>query len=385
MASPDESLCFASLKLFDIMPIKTHYYKVLRPFLFALPAETAHNLSIFALRKNLVPEQKRYENEKLQTQLFGINFKNPVGLAAGFDKNAECIAGLAKQNFGFIELGTTTPVPQAGNAKPRMFRLKKYNAVINRLGFNNEGVELFSQRLREWRFSNIKKSDIKIGANIGKNAKSPNDSSDYLKCMEKVYGLSDYITINISSPNTANLRDLHSEAVLEKFITDLIKKRNELAKKKELKVPLLLKISPDLKDDEFESVARIVLETGIDGVIISNTTIKRDFAKEESFAENKYQGGLSGKPLFKKSTTAIAKFYELTGGKVPIIGVGGIFTFEDAYAKIRAGASLVQIYTGLVYNGFSMVNRINKGIVVLLHKDGFNHISEAVGIDAVKK
>lgn len=356
----------------------------MRPFVFLLQPETAHNLSIFALQKNLIPEQEQYTNPALKTNVFGIDFKNPVGLGAGFDKNAECLPALAEQNFGFVEVGTTTPEPQAGNPKPRIFRLTKHEAIINRLGFNNDGVELFSQKLREWRFRNTEKPDVKIGANIGKNAKSSVDAADYLKCMDKVYGLSDYITINISSPNTANLRDLHNEDMLETFIMELLTKRAELIDKKEIKVPLLLKISPDLKEGELEKVAEIVLKSQvsgnkIDGVILTNTTIKRNFAGEESFAENKYQGGLSGRPLFKKSTAQIKKFYELTNGQVPIIGVGGVFSAEDAYAKIKAGASLVQAYTGFIYNGFSMVNKINKGLVELMERDGYKSISEAVG------
>jgi dihydroorotate dehydrogenase len=364
--------------------IKNNYYPVVRPAMFALPPEAAHNATIFALKNNLVPAQEQYGNEMLKVQAFGLNFKNPVGLAAGFDKNAECLRALSGQNFGFAEFGTTTPEPQSGNPKPRIFRLVNHKAIINRLGFNNEGAELFSQKLREWRYANTTKPEIIIGANIGKNAKSTTDAADYLKCMDKVYGLSDYITINISSPNTANLRDLHNEDMLGAFISELLQKREELIAKKDVKVPMLLKISPDLKDAEFEKVAEIVLNSNvngnkIDGVILTNTTIKRNFAGEEAFAENKYQGGLSGKPLFKKSTAQIKRFYELTNGKVPIIGVGGIFSAEDAYAKIQAGACLVQAYTGFVYKGFGLVNQINKGLVALMQRDGVKNISELVG------
>lgn len=347
-----------------------------------LPPEAAHNIAIFVLRNDWLPYDQKFVDKKLETTVAGLKFRNPVGIAAGFDKNAECISGLMHRNFGFVEVGTVTPAPQKGNEKPRMFRLPKYEAVINRLGFNNEGVEVFSQRLRQWKYSKIRINDLIVGANIGKNKNSPNDASDYLKCFEKVYGLCDYITINISSPNTPGLREIQKKEVLEMLVTQLSERRDELAGKFSFKTPLFLKISPDENDETLNDIADIVLKGGIDGVILTNTTVKKDNITIETFAEKHAQGGLSGKPLFERSTEVLKQFYKVTEGKIPLIGVGGISSAEDAYLKIRAGASLVQIYTALIYKGFSLVNEVNKGLVELLERDGFMSIKEAVGVDA---
>lgn len=347
----------------------------------SLPPEAAHNLTVWALKNNMVPAQEAYTSKSLKTKLFGLDFRNPVGISAGFDKNAECIVGLADQNFGFIELGTVTPVAQKGNPKPRIFRIKDHNAVINRLGFNNKGVELFSQRLRQWKYNSITLRDVIVGANIGKNKSSPNDSSDYIKAMKNVYGLCDYITINISSPNTPDLRKMQDKGHFERLISDITKKRRSLAKKFNITTPILVKISPDEDDQTLSDIAEIVLKYKIDGVIVSNTSVNMEIFDDLGFAEKKPNGGLSGPPIFDLSTKVLAKFYRLTKGKIPLIGVGGISSAEDAYKKIRNGASLVQAYTGFIYNGFGLVNEINEGLVKLLKKDKLKNISEAVGAD----
>ncbi len=348
--------------------------------MFLLPPELAHNIAVFVLSNDWLPYNQKFTDRKLETEIAGLKFRNPVGMAAGFDKNAECISGLMHQNFGFVEVGTVTPIPQKGNQKPRMFRFIKDEAVINRLGFNNKGIEIFSQKLRQWKYSKLGVNELIVGANIGKNKQSPNDASDYLKCFERVCGLCDYVTINISSPNTPGLRDIQKKETLELLVKQLSDRRNELANKLAITTPLFLKISPDETDEALSDIAEIALSGKIEGVILSNTTVNKDHISE-GFAEKHSQGGLSGKPLLDRSTLALRKFYKLTGGKVPLIGVGGISSAEDAYAKIRAGASLVQIYTALIYKGFSLVNQINKGLVQLLEKDGFMSIKEAVGAD----
>ena len=317
----------------------------------------------------------------LVNKVFGLEFQNPVGLAAGFDKNAKCLYALSDQNFGFVEVGTVTPVGQPGNEKPRLFRVSDKKAIINRMGFNNDGVELFSQRLRQWKYAGFSKKELIVGANIGKNKDSANDASDFLKCLEKVYGLCDYVVINISSPNTPGLRDLQKADQLERFLTEFKARKLEIRTKYKGRLPVLIKISPDENDKNLKEIADVLVKKKVNGIIISNTSIKPGIIGKEGFAENKTVGGISGRPLFKHSNETLENFYRYSEGKIPIIGVGGIFTAKDAYEKIRRGASLVQIYTGLIYKGFGMVNEINKGLVELLEKDGFTHISEAIGVD----
>jgi dihydroorotate dehydrogenase len=352
------------------------YYNFIKPLVFKFQPETAHNLAISALKRNLIPSQKIYSDEILKSNLFGLDFLNPIGLAAGFDKNAEAVKNLSSQGFGFIEVGTITPKPQEGNPRPRIFRLEEDSAIINRLGFNNKGLEYFEQNLKQ-NYPN--ETGVILGANIGKNKDAANDETDYVTCLEAVYGLSDYITINISSPNTPNLREMQKREILEGFISSLVRKRNSLAKKNgNKKIPMLLKIAPDNKDAELENIADISLKNKIDGVIISNTTISRPALKSPYYSE---AGGLSGKPLNKISTDSLKKFAKLTQGKVPIIGVGGVSNAEDAYNKIKNGASLVQIYSALIYSGFEMVSEVNENLSKLLQKDGFRNIKEAVGAD----
>lgn len=358
-----------------------NYYKIIRPFLFMLPPEVAHNFAIWSLSKNLVPKQDIYRNKMLVSKVFGLEFQNPVGLAAGFDKNAKCIPALSDQNFGFVEVGTVTPIPQEGNTKPRLFRITDKQAIINRMGFNNEGIELYSQRLRQWKYAGFTKKELIVGANIGKNKSTPNDANDFLICLEKVYGLCDYVVINISSPNTPGLRDLQKADQLKLFLTEIKRRKLEIRTKYKGRLPLLIKISPDENDDNLREIAEVLVKKKINGVIISNTSIKKNLIMDEGFAENKTTGGISGKPIFKLSTETVEKFYRYSEGKVPIIAVGGISSAEDAYEKIRKGASLIQIYSALIYQGFGLVNEINKGLVELLKRDGFNSISEAVGTD----
>lgn len=342
--------------------------------LHLLPPEPAHNLALWALRSNLLPAQKMEYKLALAQNIFGLQFKNPVGIAAGFDKNAVAVNPLLKQGFGFVEAGTVTPLPQDGNPKPRIFRLPEDEAVINRLGFNNNGLEVF--------IKNFTKHNKKLGiagANIGKNKDTINAADDYVKGVHAVYPFADYITINISSPNTKGLRDLQNAKALAELLTEIIKARNEAKKKYNKIVPLLLKIAPDIDSGEREDIAQIITEKQIDGLIVSNTTISRP----ETLASInlKETGGLSGCPLFAMSNQVLSDMYRLTDGKIPIIGVGGIASPQDAYTKIRNGASLVQLYTALIYQGLSLVRSINNELPQLLARDGFKHISEAIGVD----
>lgn len=347
------------------------FYKIIKPLIFTLPAETAHDMAIAALRYGLVQFPKNKEFAQLETELFGIKFKNPVGLAAGFDKNGVAISPLLSSGFGFVEVGTCTPVAQKGNDKPRLFRLAADKAIINRFGFNNKGASIFIENLKKRPNHGI------VGANIGKNKTSLDSTADYLTMLEKVYGLSDYITINISSPNTPGLRDLQGKEALDDLLSAVALKRAELGKKK---TPILVKISPDTSAHQRADIAEVIIKHGIDGLIVSNTTIgKRDMLSSSSAKES---GGLSGKPLFELSTENLRDMYRLTNGKIPIIGVGGIFSGDDAYKKIKAGASLVQIYSSLIYEGFGLIPRIKERLCELLHNDGFKNISEAVGVEA---
>ncbi|MDX2072818.1 MAG: quinone-dependent dihydroorotate dehydrogenase [Alphaproteobacteria bacterium] len=347
--------------------------RLLLPFVHLLPPEQAHALGLWALKRSLLPSAPITPNPFLEQKLFGLPFANPVGLAAGFDKNAEATGPLLRQGFGFVEAGTVTPLPQEGNPAPRMFRLKKDAAVINRLGFNNKGIDAFVHSL-----SAREKGGI-VGANIGKNKNAEDAIGDYVTCLNAVYAYADYIAINISSPNTQGLRTLQKREQLTQLLTTLMTARNRHIAAQGKKVPLLLKIAPDLSEPEMEDVADVALSLAVDGIIISNTTIKRPRTLQSSLHGE--QGGLSGAPLFALSTEVLARMYVLTKGAIPLVGVGGISTAQDAYKKIRAGASLVQLYTALVYQGFGVVRDIVEGLPVLLAKDGFAHISDAVGVD----
>jgi len=344
-------------------------FTLLRPLIHRLPPESAHNLGLWALQKGLWPASRPLSFPSLATEAFGLHFKNPIGLAAGFDKNAVAIDALLAQGFGFVEAGTVTPRPQPGNPKPRIFRLGEDQAVINRLGFNNHGLKSFRQ--------NFARRDTHAGiagANIGKNKEATDAVADYVTGLHKVHGIADYITINISSPNTQGLRDLQQRDALGQLLAALAEARANYP----ARVPLLLKVAPDLTPGEREDVAQAVLAHGIDGLIVSNTTLSRPDLKS---AHSKETGGLSGRPLFTLSTESLRDFYRLTAGKIPLVGVGGISSAQDAYTKIRAGATLVQLYTALVYQGFGIVRDIQSGLDILLARDGFTHIRQAVGAD----
>ena len=343
-------------------------YSLARPFLFAMDAETAHEhtLAMLAHTQN-TPLAWAYCQERVQDPitLAGLKFPNRVGLAAGLDKNAQCIDGLAAMGFGFVEVGTVTPKGQPGNPKPRMFRLTQANALINRLGFNNEGLDAFlaNVKLAKFRTNTAKQGStpMLLGLNIGKNAATPieNAADDYLICLDGVYPHADYVTVNISSPNTKNLRELQSDEALDALIGTLAKRRAELAQQHHKQVPVFIKIAPDLERDQIAVIAatlkRHCVHEGTPswGVIATNTTIARDAVQGMAHAHE--AGGLSGAPVFEKSNEVIRQLRAAMGPNFPIIGVGGILSGADAVAKIQAGADVVQIYTGLIYKGSALV------------------------------
>ena len=328
-------------------------YSLARPFLFALDAERAHALGLesieLAYRSGTSPLLARPVQE-LPTRAFGLTFPNPVGLAAGLDKNGAHIDALLALGFGFVEVGTITPRAQAGNPKPRMFRLPQHNAVINRLGFNNEGVDVLVRNVERAR----RKNGL-LGINIGKNKDTSNEraASDYLYCLERVYPLADYITVNISSPNTAGLRELQEEQALRHLVGALREAQEELGAQHGKRVPMLVKIAPDLSDEDIDAVARVLSDLSVDGVIATNTTVSRISVQDHKHAHE--SGGLSGGPLMNQSTMVLRKLRTRLPDSIPLIGVGGILSGADAVAKMSAGASLVQCYSGLIYRGPDLV------------------------------
>ncbi len=354
-------------------------YKIFRPAIFQIDPEIAHNLAIDFLRfcpktATLFCLNREYNN--LQIKEFGLNFKNPVLMAAGFDKNAQVALTLEKFGFGAVECGTVTPIPQQGNDKPRIFRLEEDKAIINRLGFNNLGADIFAENIDQI----SKKIQIPLGINIGKNKDTENALEDYLPLLERFYNQASYITINISSPNTKNLRDLQKQDHLDLFLNEIMKKKNELKNKNGKDVAILLKVAPDLNLDEQYNIAEIVMRNSVNGMIISNTTIDRNLnLKNKNSSET---GGLSGKPLLTKSNEVLKNFYKFTDGKIPLIGIGGISSAADAYEKIKCGASLVQIYSAFIYEGFGLVEKIKRELSRMVEQDGFKNISEAVGVSS---
>lgn len=338
-------------------------------------AETAHRLGVLAAKYNIVPrKQKTPDSPILSSVVFGREFSNPVGLAAGFDKDGEGVRGLTKIGFGFIEIGSVTPEPQPGNPKPRVFRLKEDKAVINRYGFNSEGHEAVYNRLKD---RVTEQDNCLLGINLGKNKSSTDPISDYTQGVEKFSRLADYLVVNISSPNTPGLRDLQGKQKLQNLLDKVIERRDEM----EVRKPLLVKIAPDLTDRDKEDIAAVVTSRKgyVNGLIISNTTVRRPPSlRNPSKTE---EGGLSGPPVRDMSTKTIADMYRLTNGSIPIIGVGGVSSGQEAYKKIRSGASLVQLYTALVYEGPPVVKKIKRELEELLRRDGFKSISEAVGAD----
>lgn len=340
---------------------------MLRPILFGFDAESAHGLSLAALR--MLP---RYRTDpviaELASDVAGLRFPSPVGLAPGYDKNAEIFAKAYGLGFGFVEIGTVTPLPQAGNPRPRLFRLVEDHAVINRMGFNNEGMEAAAARIaavpRDRRGG-------PLGINIGANKDSEDRIADYEKAMVRLAPLADYVTVNISSPNTPGLRALQDKAALD----DLLLRVRAAAPGGP---PLFLKVAPDLEPADVDDIAAVALDRGIDALIVSNTTISRPPLKSRHAGET---GGLSGAPLKDLAQQRLIDFRKASGGQLPLIGVGGIASAEDAYARIRAGASLVQLYSALVYEGPWLARAINRGLASLLRQDGFRNVADAVGAD----
>jgi len=338
-------------------------YELIKPLLFQFDPENIHYAVTGGLRranriwgvKSLLKNLYQLEDKRLEREVMGLKFKNPLGLAAGFDKNASMIEELAEFGFGFIEIGTVTPLPQPGNEKPRMFRLPQDNALINRMGFNNQGVDVVAARLKQ-----VDRKGLIIGGNIGKNKLTPNEDavSDYIKCFDRLFDVVDYFVVNVSSPNTPGLRELQEKEPL-KHILNTLQQRNN---KNNISRPILLKIAPDLTNSQLDDIIEIVMETKIAGVIATNTTISRD---DLLSSENlkKESGGLSGKPLTLRSTEVIRYLSEKSEKSFVIIGVGGIHSPDDAIEKIKAGAALIQIYTGFIYEGPGLIKRILKGLL----------------------
>ncbi|PST81926.1 dihydroorotate dehydrogenase (quinone) [Pedobacter yulinensis] len=341
-------------------------YRIIKPIFFKFDPEKIHHFVVKRLKwahdslplgKTIIRSSFDVNVHGLEREVFGIRFKNPVGLAAGFDKNGEYVEALSSLGFGFIEVGTVTPLPQPGNDKPRMFRLREDEAIINRMGFNNKGVDTMAERLR---LLKQKEPGIVVGGNIGKNKNTPNEEavSDYIKCFDRLFDVVDYFVVNVSSPNTPGLRALQEKEPLM-HILNTLQGRN---RKNEISRPILLKIAPDLSDEQLDDIIDIVKETGIAGIIATNTTIERhNLVSDQTVAAE--AGGLSGKPVRKRSTEVIRYLHSRSGGAFPIIGVGGIHSAEDAIEKMNAGASLVQLYTGFIYEGPGLIKRICKALL----------------------
>ncbi|CAN5572317.1 quinone-dependent dihydroorotate dehydrogenase [soil metagenome] len=352
------------------------YEKLIRPILFKISPETAHEFGIEALKTGLSTKfaqgfiAKRFASGEGcgEIERFRLKFKNPLGIAAGFDKNGVVVNQLAALGFGFVEVGSVTFDPQKGNEKPRLFRLHADKALINRLGFNNEGAAKVVERLKK-----IQPQCV-LGVNIGKNKDVSNDAAieNYLKSFDLASTVADYIVVNVSSPNTPNLRELQKAENLEELLSELQKRNRELSAK-----PLLVKIAPDLNEFEIEAIVDIAQRLNLAGIIATNTTVSRENLKTKI----KEIGGLSGEPLQKKSNEVIKKIYKYSNGKLPIIGVGGIFTAEDAFEKVACGASLVQAYTGFVYQGFGFAREINLGLARIIKEKGFENLDEAIGFN----
>jgi len=344
-------------------------FSILRPFLFNLDPENAHDLAIKSLKFNPFP-RKMFEVEDeqiLKIELLGKNFPNPIGLAAGFDKNAEAYNSLLKLGFGLVEVGTITPLKQFGNPKPRIFRLEDDGALINRLGFNNDGMNVIKNRIKSGGKKGV------LGINIGPNKDTKDQKNDFCLGLKNFFDIADYITVNISSPNTESLRDFHDQEKLK----DLLLALNKIKKENKTDTPLLLKVSPDIKDNNISEIVDVATKNDIAAIILTNTTNgNRDNLRSEV---KKEEGGLSGEPLQQISTNMIKKFYKQLNGKIPIIGVGGVNSGKSAYEKIIAGASLLQLYTSFVYRGPSIAKDIKKELIQILKTEGLSNIKEAIG------
>ncbi|MFD1940868.1 quinone-dependent dihydroorotate dehydrogenase [Paradevosia shaoguanensis] len=337
-----------------------------RDALLKMDAETAHGATIAALRLGLAPEQNYADPQELKVSLCGLDFSNPIGMAAGFDKNGEVPRQLARVGFGMVEVGTVTPRPQGGNPKPRLFRVPEVDGVINRMGFNNEGHEAMFERLKTTRVGAI------LGVNIGANKDSEDFVADYVLGVNRFAALADYLTVNISSPNTPGLRNLQAEEALARLLDAVLQARSKAA----VRVPVFLKIAPDLDEKAMDGIARTILATDLDGLIVSNTTIGRDAVAGMTNATE--AGGLSGKPLFNLATRRLAQMRQRVGA-LPIIGVGGIHSPETALAKFEAGANAIQLYSALVYGGFDMLDRLKRGLAAGVRSAGHTSISALTG------
>ena len=360
------------------------YRNVAKPIFFKIDPEKAHHLVVGGLHTaGSIPGASHVlrslwgvkETSDLSVDLFGLHFPTPVGLAAGLDKNAVAVKGFSSIGFGFMEVGTVTPKGQSGNEQPRLFRLPADEALVNRMGFNNEGAEAMARRL-----SANQRRPIPVAINIGKNKMTPNEEAykDYQQCIRTLYPYGDFFVINISSPNTPDLRNLQYGSELSSLLTYIMKEMQDQARKHNASKHILVKIAPDVSDAELESMVDVLQASGVTGVIASNTTLSRAGLTHPNAKEN---GGLSGKPLRIRSTEIISRIYSQSHGSLPIIGSGGIFTGKDAYEKIRAGASLVEIYTSLIYEGPDVNRKIHSELRKCLRQDGFRHISEAIGAD----
>ncbi|KAL3860218.1 hypothetical protein ACJMK2_010373 [Sinanodonta woodiana] len=371
------TLCFVSYSIYE--GNEKFYRQFVMPAIHMLDAETSHKLAVKAAKYKLIVKSKEPDPEILHTKVWGRTFSNPVGLAAGFDKDGEAVDGLLRMGFGFVEVGSVTPLAQPGNPKPRVFRLLEDKGVINRYGFNSEGHDAVYERLKVREAETSVAVDGIVGVNLGKNKTSENAVGDYVKGVRKFGKVADYLVINVSSPNTPGLRDMQGKENLDNLLDKVSQARNLLQTEK--KPPLLVKIAPDLTDEDKQDIASVITkkEGYIDGLIISNTTVSRPATLHSP--QKVETGGLSGQPLKELSTKTVQDMYVLTKGRIPIIGVGGISSGEDAYKKIRAGASLIQLYTALIYEGPPVIKRIKRELEQLLKQDGYNNVSEAVGAD----
>ena len=352
-------------------------FRLARPALYLIDPERAHRLAIAALKHGLAPRVNEPHDPVLATRVWGIDFANPIGLAAGFDKHAEVVDPLLGLGFGFVEAGTATPEPQPGNPGKRLFRLDEDEAVINRFGFNSEGLATFVQRLAARR--EAPRSGGVVGANVGKNRDTTDAAVDYEKGVAAVTPFADYVVVNVSSPNTPGLRGLQARGPIEDLLRCALAARTRAVATPLRPPPLLAKVGPDLDDEALHDIAEVALATGIDGLVVGNTTLARSATLKSRDRDE--AGGLSGRPLMRPSTECLRRIYRVTQGRIPIVGCGGVFSGADAYAKIRAGAALVQLYTALVFHGPGLVAAIKRDLACLLRADGFVHVADAVGAD----
>ncbi|XP_055608249.1 dihydroorotate dehydrogenase (quinone), mitochondrial-like [Uranotaenia lowii] len=373
------SLGVAAFSTFCLCKGNEKFYEtVFMPAVRLIPPETAHQLAVLGIGLGVVRPNYR-DPETLRTKLLNMTLSNPIGIAAGFDKHGEAVNGLHKIGFGFVEIGSVTPEPQPGNDRPRVFRLNEDKAIVNRYGFNSEGHQAVFERLQKVQQANGE-SKVTLGINLGKNKLSDDAVGDYTEGIKRFSKIADYLVINISSPNTPGLRSMQNKSTLQILLSEVLKARNMLPESE--RKPILVKLAPDLSDEDLQEVVSVIKrkDCAIDGLIVSNTTIERPPSLKSINAGQ--LGGLSGAPLKERSTELIAKVYKWTGGKIPIIGVGGVSNGQDAYEKISAGASAIQLYTALIFHGPPVVTRVKQELAQILQEKGFESIEQAVGKDA---